>query len=450
MHARRTRLPCPARRRVGFASAVVLAAAMALTVAGRLAAQPDSATAAVQTSAPAKTASASAGTPLYAKSGDAADAGWVGFDAAGAPLFQVGSQRRAAPWGDLVRFGRVRPVQLRSGQVLVSLAGGGRVVGRVSALDARVLILENAALGTIRLPRAEVAALWLRLRFEAPGRDERTEEILAAAPERDALFLEDGDRRTGKVLSWEIPPPEEIRSPGPKFQVELEGEKVRIEASDVEVVRFAAPSKRPSGKEAPQAVWVGLADGSVFPAASVTADPVSQDGALVRPMYAPDETWKLLSLSRGAFLQPRGYGSAYLSDLPIVKPRQVPLWNESLPPQADRNVLGRALRSGGAEYLKGLGVCGALALSYPIRPEHKKFQALAVIDDEAGLGGSATLQVLVDGKSKFASPVLRGGDPAAPVSVDVAGGKVLTLVVLLADRGPVQDYLDLIDARLSE
>lgn len=450
MHPRRTRR-CAARLRIGLVPVAALAAATVLTIPDRIAAQPDSTTAALPASAPAKAAATPAGTPLYAKSGDAADARWIGFDAAGAPLFQVGTQRRAAPWGDLVRFGRVRPVQLRSGQVLVSLAGGGRVVGRISALDARVLILENAALGTIRLPRAEVAALWQRLRFEAPGRDERTEEILAATADRDALFLEDGDRRTGKVLGWEVPPPEEIRSPGPKFLVELEGEKVRVEASDVEVVRFAAAAKRSAAsKDTPQAVWIGLADGSVFPAASVTADPVSQDGALVRPECARDATWKLLSLSRGAFLQPRGYGAAYLSDLPIVKPRQVPLWNEALPPQADRNVLGRALRSGGAEYLKGLGVCGALALSYPIRPEHKKFQALAVIDDEAGLGGSATLQVLVDGKSKYASPVLRGGDPAAPVSVEVAGGKVLTLVVLLADRGPVQDYLDLIDARLSE
>ena len=57
-------------------------------------------------------------------------------------------------------------------------------------------------------------------------------------------------------------------------------------------------------------------------------------------------------------------------------------------------------------------------------------------------------RVLVDGQERFASPILRGGDPPVPVSVDVRGGKKLELVVDYADRADVLDHADWLDARL--
>ncbi len=62
--------------------------------------------------------------------------------------------------------------------------------------------------------------------------------------------------------------------------------------------------------------------------------------------------------------------------------------------------------------------------------------------------GSVRYRVFVDSEEKFASPIVRGGGPPVPVSVDVTGAKRLDLVVDFADRADEQDHADWLDARL--
>ena len=78
----------------------------------------------------------------------------------------------------------------------------------------------------------------------------------------------------------------------------------------------------------------------------------------------------------------------------------------------------------------------------------KRFEAELGIDDSAGGQGSVQFRVLVDGKEKFASPIVRGGDPPLPISVDIADAQKLELVVDYADRGDVLDHADWLNARL--
>jgi endo-alpha-N-acetylgalactosaminidase len=70
------------------------------------------------------------------------------------------------------------------------------------------------------------------------------------------------------------------------------------------------------------------------------------------------------------------------------------------------------------------------------------------VDDSTAAQGSVQFRVLVDGSEKFASPILRGGNPPVHVSVDLAGAKKLELVVDYADRADVLDHADWLDARL--
>jgi hypothetical protein len=77
-----------------------------------------------------------------------------------------------------------------------------------------------------------------------------------------------------------------------------------------------------------------------------------------------------------------------------------------------------------------------------------RFEALAAIDQSAGRGGSVRFRVLLDGVEKYASPVVRGGEPPVPVSVELGGAKWLELVVDAADRTDVLDRADWLDARL--
>ena len=50
----------------------------------------------------------------------------------------------------------------------------------------------------------------------------------------------------------------------------------------------------------------------------------------------------------------------------------------------------------------------------------------------------------------YKSGVVRGGDEATPVSVDVTGAEGLTLTVDYADRGDELDRADWLDARLTK
>jgi endo-alpha-N-acetylgalactosaminidase len=58
--------------------------------------------------------------------------------------------------------------------------------------------------------------------------------------------------------------------------------------------------------------------------------------------------------------------------------------------------------------------------------------------------------VLVDGQEKFASPILRGGNPPLPVSVDVTDAKKIELIVDYADRADVLGHADWLNARLTK
>jgi len=70
------------------------------------------------------------------------------------------------------------------------------------------------------------------------------------------------------------------------------------------------------------------------------------------------------------------------------------------------------------------------------------------IDDSAAGQGSVRFRVLLDGREAFVSPILRGGDPPLPVSVDLGGAKLLELLVDYADRADVMDRADWLDARM--
>jgi hypothetical protein len=50
----------------------------------------------------------------------------------------------------------------------------------------------------------------------------------------------------------------------------------------------------------------------------------------------------------------------------------------------------------------------------------------------------------------YTSDVVRGGDAAKSVSVDVTGADAMTLVVDYADRGDELDHADWLDARLTK
>jgi hypothetical protein len=108
------------------------------------------------------------------------------------------------------------------------------------------------------------------------------------------------------------------------------------------------------------------------------------------------------------------------------------------------------LRAGGRSYVKGIGMHSASRLTYRLDGKHRRFEAEVAIDDETDGRGSVVFRVFVDDREAYKSPVIRGGMPPAPISVDIRGGKRLSLIVDFAERGDELDHADWLNARLVE
>jgi hypothetical protein len=137
----------------------------------------------------------------------------------------------------------------------------------------------------------------------------------------------------------------------------------------------------------------------------------------------------------------------YLSELTPVSEHQG--WGTL---SMDRSVDGHPLSIGGVKFAHGLGTHsttgGVGEQVYDLGGQFARFTAMVGIDDETEKRGSGVFQVWVDGVKRYDSGVMRGGDPAQAVAVDVKGAKTLRLVVTDAGDGFEFDHADWADARL--
>ncbi|MER7820724.1 NPCBM/NEW2 domain-containing protein, partial [Streptomyces sp. NPDC096153] len=84
---------------------------------------------------------------------------------------------------------------------------------------------------------------------------------------------------------------------------------------------------------------------------------------------------------------------------------------------------------GGTRYEHGVSVHARSSVTIDLNRECTAYDALVGVDDMTPGLGSVRFSVYADGVRQWRSPVLRGGDPAVPVSVDLPGLGTLRLVV---------------------
>ncbi len=88
---------------------------------------------------------------------------------------------------------------------------------------------------------------------------------------------------------------------------------------------------------------------------------------------------------------------------------------------------------GGVTYQHGLGVMSNGELWVDLKQQAKQFLAVVGIDDARKTGrGSVTFEVWVDGRKRFDSGIIKSGDPAVPVLVDLAGARQMILALVMA------------------
>ena len=115
-------------------------------------------------------------------------------------------------------------------------------------------------------------------------------------------------------------------------------------------------------------------------------------------------------------------------------------------PQINRSIREKPLSVGGKGFEHGVGTHAVSQLWLDLAGGTEKFLAFVGVDDAAG-GGTVSFHVLADGKELFDSGVMKPGDAAKPVDLDLKEVKTLVLLVEDACDGNSCDHADWAEAR---
>ncbi len=114
-------------------------------------------------------------------------------------------------------------------------------------------------------------------------------------------------------------------------------------------------------------------------------------------------------------------------------------------PTKDKSVGGNTLTVGGKSYQHGIGTHAASIFRINLKKAAERFTAKVGLDDEATRQGAVIFEVMVDGKIKARTPVMRVGDAAREISVNLRGAREMTLLVEPGVAGIDFDHADWLD-----
>lgn len=132
-----------------------------------------------------------------------------------------------------------------------------------------------------------------------------------------------------------------------------------------------------------------------------------------------------------------------LTDLDLSVIRQG--WGK---PQLNRSIREKPLSIAGQTFAQGIGTHAKSVWWIDLGGGSEQFHAFAGLDDAAG-GGSITFKIVGDGRTLWESGVMKSGDKARDVNVDLKGIKTLLLMVGDAGDGVAYDHADWADAQFT-
>lgn len=380
----------------------------------------------------------------------------------GKVLFQVEGKQQTIPLEGLLLWGS--PADVRRGPYVL-LSDGSRIAGEVISITSDALQIESRRRPSLwlpsRLPRAAVHAIVYQMNAD-PEVQEQFETSSLEGGGQDRLLLVSGDALSGTLLE-SLSPDTEDDDQTLRFRFQPTGAKQpltvpqdRVQA--ISLRRSTASAARERQLEGSTPFWIGLDDGSVLLTSRLTLDDKTvfiellsggtlQTDAVDEDVEPPEPFWQ-----RVVLLQPLPERVVYISDLRTIGFKHVPLFEWQREYANDRSVAGSRLRTGGRRYLKGIGMPGTSRLAYEVPEDATRFEAEIALDDASGRHGSVLFRVYLESsggvwKPAFESQVLRAGEPAQSVRVDLGSAKRLALVVDMADHGDMRDWADWLNAR---
>jgi hypothetical protein len=351
--------------------------------------------------------------------------------------FECADPRQLGAW--IVRFeGLTFPLGPAADEerAEVTLPGGDRLFGRLHGGRAELIDIEIAGGVHLGLALDEIASLVFPARVPALG-----SVALAPPAEGDRLY-----RRAGGGLDAIDGGVEEFTTDGVRIHGESVGSKLvpwsEVAALFVEGPAGAGTAKRAAGPGVP--ITVDLVDGSRLRG---TLERLSSEGCRLTTrngerVLIPAAALALALVDDGAL--------AFLSSIPPSEaPPSLPFGDDlgmRWPHRVDRSVTGAQLRAGGRAFARGLGVHAPSRMVWKLEGGWKHLRGSVAVDDQVlrlPSRGSVVFRVLVDGKPRWQSRELHGGDPPTAIgSIDLAGAKELALEVDPSDGSSIADRAD--------
>ena len=382
--------------------------------------------------------------PLLLVSQEPQEATFVAASVEGKLQFRVANELRSVASQELVRWS-TPPSSVGRSELI--LGDGSRLVladpwtGQPSwKLTEDTIIATTRLLGKVTFERQQVRAVVLRAPTMLRPRTQFIDKLLSSKGTTTSLLLNNGDQFSGELIGLVTSGQGE---PQLEFLTPLTEKPFQVSEDRVAAIVFAPQEALPSAK-----LVVGLRDGSLLSAESLVADEKQMRVRLANGQELTSTNSRNISYLRSLTCK-----CVYLSDLDERDYRHVPYLDLAWPYHHDRNVLGGRLTVKRRTYEKGLGTHSASRLTYQLEPSRfHRFAAQVAIDDLAEQRGSVIFRVYLlrqgEWQLAYASPVLRGGDPPASVTVELGEAAQLALVTDFADRGDECDYANWLEARL--
>src|SRR4030042_3324451 len=138
-----------------------------------------------------------------------------------------------------------------------------------------------------------------------------------------------------------------------------------------------------------------------------------------------------------------GAKTVWLSELDLSK--MTAGWGR---PQADKSVQSNPLRIAGQEFEKGVGTHAHSIMYIDLAGQTQRFSAYVGVDDEvANNTGTVRFKIYADGKKTFDSGVMKTGQKAEKVALDLAGFRTFLLIVTTAEDNPSYDHANWAEAK---
>jgi hypothetical protein len=335
------------------------------------------------------------------------------------------------------------------------MVDGSVLVTDIVSIEADTVIVVGRLWQETRLPRPAIRAIVFHPPADPPARDQLFFRALATDRRDERLLLENGDELAGHL-------PEVVRPDAGAFQlthvtwIASDSNQTVAVPWDRMIAVLLAPGEVKSPPAGGNATLVGLRDGSLIHVQAMQRGVQNLEFQLVagphivtEPSATPEgEPWNAVVM-----LQPLRAQVTYLSDLQPLGYRHIPFLEMTWPFRADRSVSGGRLRHAGHVWTKGLGMHSSSRLAYETGGQYQELHAEVAIDDCAGHQGSVIFRVYIQDQAgnwsmAYESAVVRGGDPAVPIRVDLRQAMRLALIVDFADRADQWDHADWLNARL--